>query len=43
MNWFLNTDREFVPSAPEHAVVHAGVGVNRIFVHGERNLVVVAR
>jgi CubicO group peptidase (beta-lactamase class C family) len=43
MNWFLNTDREFVPSAPEHAVIHAGAGINRIFVDAQRNLVVVVR
>lgn len=43
MNWFLNTDREFVPFAPEHVVVHAGAGVNRIYVDGERDLVVVVR
>ena len=43
MNWFLNTDRTFVPSAPEHAVIHAGAGVNRIYVDGRRDLVVVVR
>lgn len=41
MNWFLNTDRTFVESAPEHAVVHAGAGVSRIYVDGRRDLVVV--
>jgi len=43
MNWFLNTGRDFVPSAPEHAVIHAGAGVNRVYVDGERDLVVVVR
>lgn len=43
MNWFLNTGREFVPSAPEEAFVHAGAGVNRIYVDPENDLVVVVR
>jgi len=43
MNWFLNTDGEFLPPAPESAFVHAGAGVNRIYVDREHDLVVVIR
>lgn len=43
MNWFLNTDRALMPSAPESAFYHGGAGVNRICVVPELDLVVVAR
>lgn len=43
MNWFLNTDRAFVPSAPEEAFVHSGAGANRIYVDPAHDLVVVVR
>src|SRR2546422_3483640 len=43
MNWFLNTGRKFVPSAPESSFVHLGAGTNMIYVDPENDLVVVAR
>ena len=43
MNWFLNTGREFIPSAPATAFAHMGSGTNMIYVDPENDLVVVAR
>jgi CubicO group peptidase (beta-lactamase class C family) len=43
MNWFLNTDRKFIPSAPASAFAHMGNGTNMIYVDPENDLVVVAR
>ena len=43
MNWFLNTDRKFLPSAPATAVTHLGNGTNIIYVDRENDLVVVCR
>jgi CubicO group peptidase (beta-lactamase class C family) len=43
MNWFLNTDRKMLPSAPASAWVHLGNGNNMIYVDPEHDLVVVAR
>jgi CubicO group peptidase (beta-lactamase class C family) len=43
MNWFLNTDRKRLPSAPASAFVHLGNGTNAIYVDPEHDLVVVAR
>jgi CubicO group peptidase (beta-lactamase class C family) len=43
MNWFLNTGREFLPSAPESSFVHLGAGTNMVYVDPENDLVVVAR
>ena len=43
MNWFLNTDRKMLPSAPETAFAHLGAGTNMIYVDPEHDLVVVAR
>jgi CubicO group peptidase (beta-lactamase class C family) len=43
MNWFLNTDRELLPSAPESAFMHLGAGTNAIYVDPENDLVIVAR
>lgn len=43
MNWFLNTDRKFLPSAPASAVTHLGNGTNIIYVDRENELVVVCR
>jgi CubicO group peptidase (beta-lactamase class C family) len=43
MNWFLNTDRKYVPSAPASAFVHVGNGTNVIFVDPEHDLVAVVR
>lgn len=43
MNWFLNTDKKMLPSAPEKAFVHVGNGSNLIYVDPEHDLVVVMR
>ncbi len=43
MNWFLNTNRELLPSAPAEAVVHFGAGTNLVYVDPVNDLVVVAR
>jgi CubicO group peptidase (beta-lactamase class C family) len=43
MNWFLNTERRFLPSAPASAFAHMGNGTNMIYVDAENDLVIVAR
>jgi len=43
MNWFLNTDKELIPAAPETAFAHLGAGTNMVYVDPEHDLVVVAR
>ncbi len=43
MNWFVNTDRKFLPSAPASAFAHMGNGTNMIYVDPENDLVIVAR
>ena len=43
MNWFLNTDRKRMPSAPASAFGHVGNGTNLVFVAPEQDLVVVVR
>lgn len=43
MNYFLNTDKEFFPSAPETAFAHLGAGTNMIYVDPEHDLIIVAR
>jgi CubicO group peptidase (beta-lactamase class C family) len=43
MNWFLNTDRKRLPSAPSTAFVHLGNGTNAVYVDPENDLVIVAR
>ncbi len=43
MNWFLNTDRKWMPNAPATAFGHVGNGTNLIFVSPEQDLVVVVR
>jgi CubicO group peptidase (beta-lactamase class C family) len=43
MNFFLNTGREFLPSAPESAIAHMGAGTNMVYVDRENDLVIVAR
>ena len=43
MNWFLNTDRKWMPSAPASAYGHVGNGTNLVFVAPEQNLVIVVR
>lgn len=43
MNWFLNTDRKWMPAAPASAFGHVGNGTNLVFVAPEQDLVVVVR
>jgi CubicO group peptidase (beta-lactamase class C family) len=43
MNWFLNTERKQMPSAPASAVTHLGAGPNMVYVDPENDLVIVAR
>ena len=43
MNWFLNHDKNQLPSAPASAVVHIGNGTNLIYVDQENDLLVVCR
>ena len=43
MNWFVNTDRKYLPSAPASAFAHVGNGTNVVYVDSEHDLVVVAR
>lgn len=43
MNWFLNTNRRFLPSAPASAFAHMGNGTNMIYVDPDNDLVIVAR
>lgn len=43
MNWFLNTDRKWMPSAPASAFGHVGNGTNLVFVSPEHDLVAVIR
>ncbi|MEM1096956.1 MAG: serine hydrolase, partial [Bacteroidota bacterium] len=41
MNWFLNTDQELLPNAPEGAIAHLGAGTNMIYLDPEHDLVIV--
>ncbi|MFL5807963.1 MAG: serine hydrolase domain-containing protein [Flavisolibacter sp.] len=43
MNFFLNTDKKYLPSAPASAFVHVGNGTNIIYVDREHDLVMVVR
>jgi CubicO group peptidase (beta-lactamase class C family) len=43
MNWFLNTGKKMLPSAPETAFMHRGNGANLIYVDPQHELVIVAR
>lgn len=43
MNFFLNTERKLLPSAPATAYAHVGNGTNMIYVDPEHDLVVVIR
>ena len=43
MNWFLNTNRKYVPSAPASAFAHISNGTNLIYVDPEHDLVAVVR
>jgi len=43
MNWFLNTGKKELPSAPESSFFHLGNGTNMVYVDPEHELVIVAR
>jgi CubicO group peptidase (beta-lactamase class C family) len=43
MNYFLNTGKKLLPSAPEQVFVHIGNGTNMIYVDKEHDLVAVVR
>lgn len=43
MNWFLNTDQKYYPSAPASAFVHVGNGTNIIYVDPDNDIVLVVR
>ena len=43
MNWFLNTGKKFLPSAPEKVFVHIGNGTNMVYVDPENDVVAVVR
>lgn len=43
MNWFLNTGKKLLPSAPATAFTHIGNGANEIYVDPEHDLVAVVR
>lgn len=43
MNFFLNPDHKFLPSAPVTAFVHIGNGTNMVYVDPENDLVMVVR
>jgi CubicO group peptidase (beta-lactamase class C family) len=43
MNWFLNTDKKMLPSAPASAWVHLGNGTNMVYCDPENDIVIVAR
>ncbi|NCI45561.1 serine hydrolase domain-containing protein [Sediminibacterium soli] len=43
MNWFLNTGKKLLPSAPESAFMHVGNGNNIIYVDPEHQVVAVIR
>ncbi|WP_041257903.1 serine hydrolase domain-containing protein [Fibrella aestuarina] len=43
MNYFLNTDRKLLPSAPASSFYHLGNGTNMVYVDAEHDLVMVVR
>lgn len=43
MNWFLNTNRKMMPSAPASSFFHLGNGTNMVYVDPDHELVVVTR
>lgn len=43
MNFYLNADRKFLPSAPAEAFAHMGAGTNAVYVDPVNDLVVVVR
>jgi hypothetical protein len=43
MNYFLNTNKKLLPSAPEEAFVHIGNGTNIIYIDRKNELIAVVR
>ncbi len=43
MNFFVNTDKKYMPGTPATAFVHVGNGTNIIYVDVENDIVMVAR
>jgi CubicO group peptidase (beta-lactamase class C family) len=43
MNFFLNTDKEYLPDAPAEAFFHLGNGTNMVYCDPTHDLVIVAR
>ncbi len=43
MNYFLNTDKKFLPDAPATAFAHIGNGTNMVYVDPENDIVMVVR
>ena len=43
MNFFLNHDKERMPSAPEYAYVFLGSGINMVYIDESNDLVIVGR
>jgi hypothetical protein len=43
MNYFLNTNRELLPSAPLNSYYHLGNGTNMVYIDPEHDLVLIAR
>jgi hypothetical protein len=43
MNWFLNVNKDRLPSAPTSSFYHLGAGTNMVYVDQENDLVIVAR
>jgi len=43
MNWYVNKDRKFMPSAPASAFGHQGNGTNFVYVDPENDVVAVLR
>ena len=43
MNYFLNTNKKMLPSAPASAFTHIGNGTNMIYVDRENDLIIVSR
>jgi CubicO group peptidase (beta-lactamase class C family) len=43
MNWFLNTDKKPLPSAPANVYYHVGNGTNIVYVDPDHELVMVVR
>jgi CubicO group peptidase (beta-lactamase class C family) len=43
MNWFLNTDKKPLPSAPANVYYHVGNGANIVYVDPDHELVMVVR